>query len=111
MDLLNWLDFQDYLKRVIEKYKYGESEPSLKRLIALANAGGKSVEWLATGKISPSTHAHSIDTDFIKLPRDYAHSADNRATLPVLGMAACGPNGWAIRENSFLRAVFTKCRF
>lgn len=36
-------------KRTIAKYVSGESEPSLGRLIALAEAADVSVEWLATG--------------------------------------------------------------
>ena len=62
-------------RRVIDKYKSGESEPSRERLIALANAGGKSVEWLAIGNTSTITHERSTDTDFIKLPRYNARLA------------------------------------
>lgn len=36
-------------RRVIDKYKSGESEPSRERLISLANSGKVSVQWLATG--------------------------------------------------------------
>lgn len=35
---------------VIAKYRRGESDPSRARLVALAAAGGVSVEWLATGR-------------------------------------------------------------
>ena len=35
---------------VIRKWKNGESEPTLSNLISLAHAGGKNIDWLATGK-------------------------------------------------------------
>jgi len=37
-------------RRVIDNYKAGLADPSRARLIALADAGGVSVEWLVTGK-------------------------------------------------------------
>lgn len=37
-------------RRVIGKYLAGESDPSRERLIAMAEAVGVSVEWLATGR-------------------------------------------------------------
>lgn len=37
-------------RRVIDKYRNGESDPSRQRLIRMADAGGVSVEWLATGR-------------------------------------------------------------
>ena len=37
---------------VVRKWRDGQSEPTLSNLVALANAGGKSIEWLATGKDS-----------------------------------------------------------
>lgn len=36
-------------RAVIEKYRRGQSDPSRLRLIALASAGGVSLEWLAAG--------------------------------------------------------------
>lgn len=36
-------------RRVIDKYKSGESDPSRSRLVALAAAAGVSLRWLATG--------------------------------------------------------------
>lgn len=36
-------------KRTVAKYLAGESEPTLGRLLALARAGGASIEWLVTG--------------------------------------------------------------
>ncbi|MBI1207335.1 MAG: helix-turn-helix domain-containing protein [Azospirillum sp.] len=37
-------------RRVIDNYRTGQSDPSRERLIALAEAAGVTVEWLATGK-------------------------------------------------------------
>lgn len=37
-------------RRVIDKYRNGESDPSRARLVALARAAGVRVEWLATGE-------------------------------------------------------------
>ena len=36
-------------RRVIDKYRNGESDPSRVRLVALAKAGGVRIEWLADG--------------------------------------------------------------
>lgn len=36
-------------RRVIDKYRRGESDPSRSRLVAMAAAAGVSVEWLAAG--------------------------------------------------------------
>lgn len=40
-------------RAVIGKYLAGKSEPSRERLVALAQAGGVSLEWLATGLVRP----------------------------------------------------------
>jgi transcriptional regulator with XRE-family HTH domain len=37
-------------RRVLDKYRNGESDPSRARLVALAQAAGVRVEWLATGE-------------------------------------------------------------
>ncbi len=52
-------------RRVIDKYKSGESDPSRERLISLAASGGVSVQWLATGDDleGPS------EAEFIGIPR------------------------------------------
>ena len=42
-------------KRVISQYISGQSEPTRPRIIAMANAGDVSVEWLATGLGEKST--------------------------------------------------------
>lgn len=39
---------------VVRKWKLGDSEPTLTRLLALAEAGGVSVNWLVTGKADNS---------------------------------------------------------
>ncbi len=52
-------------RRVIDKYKGGESEPSRERLIALAIAGGVSISWLVTGE---EENANNVE-EFISIPR------------------------------------------
>lgn len=42
--------------RTISGYLVGKGDPSRQRLIALADAGEVSVEWLATGRGDPSSH-------------------------------------------------------
>lgn len=58
-------------RRVIDKYRSGESEPNRPRLVALARAGGVSVEWLATGEGSmvPEHRTAPVGDDYIALPR------------------------------------------
>lgn len=41
-------------RSVVGDYETGKSDPSRSRLVDIANAAGVSVEWLATGKGSPS---------------------------------------------------------
>lgn len=45
-------------RRVLDKYRNGESDPSRLRLVALAAAAGVSVEWLATGTGEIATQAN-----------------------------------------------------
>ncbi len=52
-------------RRVIDKYKSGESDPSRERLISLAGSGGVSVQWLATGDDLEGPSAG----EFIGIPR------------------------------------------
>lgn len=67
-------------ERVISKYRAGESDPSRRRLLALAEASGVSVEWLATGKtatsktatgktIEPASENKQESGDFALVPR------------------------------------------
>ncbi|WP_421707958.1 LexA family transcriptional regulator [Algihabitans sp.] len=67
-------------ERVISKYRSGESDPSRRRLLALAEASGVSVEWLATGKtatgktatgkpIEPVSENKQESGDFALVPR------------------------------------------
>lgn len=76
-------------RRVIDKYRTGESEPSRSRLVALAEAGDVSVAWLATGEGSmilgeapaaevrkglaedqaPFVHISGLNGDFVLVPR------------------------------------------
>jgi phage repressor protein C with HTH and peptisase S24 domain len=48
-------------RRVIDKYKSGESDPSRSRLVALATAAGVSLSWLATGN-GPMRDADPVAT-------------------------------------------------
>jgi phage repressor protein C with HTH and peptisase S24 domain len=72
-------------KRVIDKYRAGESEPNRERLIRLAEGGGVSLAWLVTGHGSPETASLSTgepDDDYIALPRyDVAAAAGSGAAV------------------------------
>lgn len=62
-------------RRVIDKYRRGESDPSRARLIAMAVAANVSVEWLATGiesrheaatpPFSPARATAEVDQDIL----------------------------------------------
>lgn len=54
-------------RAVIHKYLNGDSDPSRMRLIALAQAAGVSVDWLATGEASPTTIEPSTDIPWPRL--------------------------------------------
>jgi len=67
--------------RVVGKYLAGESDPSRKRLISLADAASVNVEWLATGS---ELKERQIDTTIM---RDVVFNveeffAKNRLSLP-----------------------------
>ena len=47
--------------RNIGKYLKGESDPSRMRLVKMAQAGGVSVEWLATGEEPTTLTSHGAD--------------------------------------------------
>lgn len=49
-------------RRVIDKYRSGESDPSRTRLVALARAGGVTIEWLATGNGSMAPDAPPLQS-------------------------------------------------
>lgn len=96
---------------VIAKYRRGESDPSRMRLVALAAAGGVSVEWLATGRraapsdpqadpqadlpgraeapdafgdprgIAMSAHADRLGAEFVLLPRYEVRAAAGGGAL------------------------------
>lgn len=44
----------------VHKYVRGENIPSVDKLVAIANATGRSIEWLATGRTVPLTPAEPI---------------------------------------------------
>ncbi|MBJ7553124.1 XRE family transcriptional regulator [Marinomonas spartinae] len=50
---------------VVRKWKQGDSEPTLTRLLALAEAGGVSVNWLVTGKTDNASQAEAQPKDDI----------------------------------------------
>ena len=63
--------------QAIRKYIHGESTPNIERLITIAQAGGVSVQWLATGEevekkveyIEPPTMGKPSDfDDFVLIP-------------------------------------------
>ena len=56
---------------VLHKYVSDASDPSRKRLIAIAEAGGVSLEWLATGRGSPdaATPTSVEPAQFAEIPR------------------------------------------
>lgn len=45
---------------VLRKYLSGKSEPGRRALVAMARAGGVSVEWLVTGRKCPQPHMDRI---------------------------------------------------
>lgn len=60
-------------RRVIDKYRSGESEPNRPRLVAMARSGGVSVEWLASGE-GPMVYEPAVEVDapsdgYVALPR------------------------------------------
>src|SRR4051812_14314548 len=55
-------------RRVIDKYRAGESDPSRERLVALARGGDASLEWLATGEGSIQA-TEVFGDDIVALPR------------------------------------------
>jgi phage repressor protein C with HTH and peptisase S24 domain len=60
-------------RRVIDKYRSGESDPSRERLAALARAGNISVAWLVTGegplRVGQSMSDTTSDDDLVAIPR------------------------------------------
>ncbi|MFQ5533440.1 MAG: XRE family transcriptional regulator [Sphingomonadales bacterium] len=57
-------------RRVIDKYKAGESEPSRDRLLAMARAAGVSIGWLVAGEgpMRPDEPTEAAGGDFVLLP-------------------------------------------
>ncbi|MBJ7537185.1 XRE family transcriptional regulator [Marinomonas transparens] len=51
---------------VVRKWKQGDSEPTVSRLLALAQAGGVSVNWLVTGESSENTESQPKDDDITR---------------------------------------------
>jgi len=51
---------------VVRKWKQGDSEPTVSRLLALAQAGNVSVNWLVTGETSDNTEAKPSANDITK---------------------------------------------
>lgn len=79
-------------RRVIDKYAAGGSDPSRQRLIALAEAAGVSVQWLATGEEpaqadaqplpSPPDAAQGFSDDFALIPRYEVNLSAGPGLLP-----------------------------
>lgn len=72
-------------RRVVDKYRGGESDPSRARLVRLAQAGNVSLTWLATGEgsvIPDPVHPSSVpDGDFVALPRYSVQAAAGQGDL------------------------------
>lgn len=64
--------------RVVGKWKSGESEPNVSRLVALARAAGVSVEWLATGR-------GSVDDQVLDDPGLYDEGLDAELVAQAAG--------------------------
>lgn len=54
-------------RRVVGKYLAGESDPSRERLVALADAAGVNIEWLASGR-GPMRGALTSPGTFVPIP-------------------------------------------
>lgn len=68
-------------RRVVDKYKAEDSEPSMSRLVALAEAAGVSVHWLATGQGDPEAGPGEL------------------APLPVMNVRASAGTGALVFEE------------
>lgn len=71
-------------RRVIDKYRGGDSDPSRERLVRLASAGGVSVAWLATGEGAVDPRAilpQGSAGDFVALPRYEVRAAAGAGSL------------------------------
>lgn len=77
----------DVSDRVVGKWKAGESEPTVSRLVALARAAGVSVEWLATGR-------GAVDDQIYEDPALYCEEID-----PELVAQAAGDLHELVREH------------
>lgn len=87
--------------RSFNAYLKGAKMP-VERLVAIARAGGVSVHWLATGELP----VHTTE----RLAR-FALAAEEEApravggTLPVVGLAECGIEGWYDEARLEVRTV------
>lgn len=55
-------------RRVIDKYKSGESDPSRERLVEIARCAGVSIAWLAAGEGSATLEKPQV-SDIVTVPR------------------------------------------
>lgn len=94
-------------RRVIDKYRNAESEPSRDRLIRLAEAGGVTVQWLATGAGMQPDPISSLCSDNCRITSKSARldvSVSSRfslasfARIPMFDVSAAAGQG-AIVEN------------
>lgn len=84
-------------ERTYANYERGTRVPDATTLVELSNITGVDLHWLLTG-----TSANSIET---KDPIEPPVSPPTGATsIPILGLASCGPDGWARLETSISRA-------
>jgi phage repressor protein C with HTH and peptisase S24 domain len=80
--------------RTISGYLVGKGDPSRQRLIALADAGQVSVEWLATGRGDPTPHYQAMARDHSVVESD---GGSDFALVPPLAMD--GSSSWQREQD------------
>lgn len=81
----------------IRKWKNGVSEPDLSNLKALAKAGNRSVEWLATGKDISGTH-HQVNeqtNSYESTPVEWS----GFSSIPLYNIEASAGHGSALEDE------------
>lgn len=89
-------------RRVIDKYRGGESDPSRSRLVRLARAGGVSLEWLATGKESERPAAQGAAERGVGLVAD---AGDRYVRIPRFDVRAAAGAGAVVESEEVIEHV------
>lgn len=79
-------------RRVIDKYRNGESDPSRERLVALALAAGVRIEWLANGRGPMVEESSGAQSDLRSADED---ARDEMLMAAVIAATA----GWMGRDG------------